>query len=85
MVRPRKRSASALDIEFEVNHTDAMQPSDGRFDGTPPDPYKPASWRGTLAMLIVIAALLALAAYVYLSIISAPGSPDMQLPIGLPF
>lgn len=65
-----------------------MQRFDGRLgesDGTPPDPYKPASWRGTLAMLIVIATFLALAAYAYLSIISSPDSPNIQLPIGLPF
>ena len=62
-----------------------MQRFDGKFDGTPPDPYKPASWRGTLTMLLVIVTFLALAAYAFLSIISAPGSPYISLPIGLPF
>ena len=62
-----------------------MQRFDGQSDGTPPDPYKPASWRGTLTMLLVIAIFLALAADAFLSIISAPGSPNINLPIGLPF
>jgi len=62
-----------------------VQRFDGKFDGSPPDPYKPASWRGTLTMLLVIAIFLALAAYAFLSIISAPGAPNIQLPIGLPF
>ena len=62
-----------------------MQRFDGQSDGNPPDPYKPASWRGTLTMLLVIATFLALAAYAFLSIISAPGSPNINLPIGLPF
>ena len=82
-------SALALDIELDPDHTEAMQRFDGRLDGksdgAPPDPYQPASWRGTLAMLLVIATFLALAAYAFLSIISAPDSPNIHLPIGLPF
>jgi hypothetical protein len=61
-----------------------MQKSDGssdrRIDGSPPDPYKAPSWRGVLLMLAVIAVILALGAYAYLSAISQPGGPDVPLP-----
>jgi hypothetical protein len=48
--------------------------SDGKFDGRPPDPYSPPSWRGTLVMLLVIVVVLGLIAYAFLSIIAQPGT-----------
>jgi len=48
--------------------------SDGKLDGKPPDPYTPPSWRGTLFMLLVIAVVLGLIAYAFLSIIAQPST-----------
>lgn len=47
---------------------------DERFDGRPPDPYTAPSWRGTIAMLLVIVVVLGLIAYAFFSIITAPGT-----------
>lgn len=48
--------------------------SDGKFDGTSPDPYTPPSWRGTLFMLLLIAVVLGLIAWAFLSIIAEPST-----------
>ncbi len=52
--------------------------NDGKFDGSPPDPYKASSWRGVLLMLVVIAVVLAIGTYAYVSAVSGP---DLRVPI----
>lgn len=52
--------------------------NDGKFDGSPPDPYKASSWRGVLLMLVVIAVVLAIGTYAYVSAVSGP---DFRVPI----
>jgi hypothetical protein len=42
--------------------------NDGKIDGSPPDPHTEPSWRGTLVMLVVIAAFLALVAWAFIAI-----------------
>jgi hypothetical protein len=53
---------------------------DGRFEGSPPDPYTPPSWRGVLLMLLVTAILLALGLFAFLSVMSGPDAPVFPLP-----
>lgn len=55
--------------------------NDGKFDGSPPDPYKAPSWRGVLLMLVVIAVVLLIGVYAYVTAVSAP---DFQVPIVVP-
>jgi hypothetical protein len=52
--------------------------NDGKFDGSPPDPYKASSWRGVLLMLVVIAVVLVIGTYAYVSAVSGP---DLRVPI----
>ncbi len=52
--------------------------NDGKFDGSPPDPYKASSWRGVLLMLVVIAVVLVIGTYAYVSAVSGP---DFRVPI----
>ena len=51
---------------------------DGKIDGSPPDPYKAPSWRGVLLMLVVIAIVLLIGVYAYVSAVSGP---DFRVPI----
>ena len=42
--------------------------NDRRIDGSQPDPHTEPSWRGTLVMLVVIVAFLALVAWAFIAI-----------------
>ena len=55
--------------------------NDGKFDGSPPDSYKAPSWRGVLLMLVVIAVVLLVGTYAYVSTVS---QPDFRVPIVVP-
>lgn len=65
-------------------HNGTMQQYDGtprdEVDGSPPDPYSPPSWRGTLTMLAVIVVLLALIAYAFLWWINTPAGQEFHIP-----
>ena len=54
--------------------------NDGKFDGSPPDPYTAPSWRGVLLMLVLIGILGALVLYAFLSVFAQPEGPDIRLP-----
>jgi hypothetical protein len=53
---------------------------EGKFDGSPPDPYKAPSWRGVLLMLLMTAVLLALVLYAFLSVFAQPDGPSFRVP-----
>ena len=42
--------------------------SDGKFDGSPPDPHSEPSWRGVLLMLLIIGGFLTLVAWAFVAI-----------------
>ena len=53
-------------------------------DGRSPNPYTPPSWRGTLFMLLGIMVVLTLLTVAFVSAMSQPGTPNLQLPISMP-
>ena len=74
----------AIDNGPGEGHTRNVQksdgPNEGKFDGSPPDPYKAPSWRGVLLMLVLIAVVLGLGTYAYVSAISGPGGVEFVVP-----
>jgi hypothetical protein len=61
-----------------------MQQYDGKpgdeIDGSPPDPYSPPSWLGTLVMLAVIVVFLGLIALWFFSWVNSAAGQEFHIP-----